>query len=149
MARIRGVHAPYLLAGLLLAATLAVSALGTPGDETGLSRSASVYDQGPGGTAVLRRWLDGLGVRTVALQGDRFAPDLAEEEVLFLLGATEPLTPADIGTLQKFVSEGGTLVVATHDVHLVRESGRRDIVLDHGRVQGDAAPELPVLEARR
>ena len=44
---------------------------------------------------------------------------------------------------------GVTVVVATHDLHLVRESGRREIVLDHGRVQGAAEADLPTLEAQR
>jgi cell division transport system ATP-binding protein len=37
---------------------------------------------------------------------------------------------------KRFQEVGVTVVVATHDVHLVRELGLREIVLDHGRVQG-------------
>jgi ABC-type ATPase involved in cell division len=41
-------------------------------------------------------------------------------------------------------------VVATHDLHLVRESGLRQIVIENGRIAA-SEPEgaLPVIEARR
>lgn len=113
MRALRRVNALYVLAAALFAAALAVSVASTSGDRTGLSRSASVYDQGPGGTALLRQWLESVGLRTVVLEGERFDPDPAREPVLFLLGASEPLTPADVVTLQRYVSSGGTLVVAT------------------------------------
>ncbi|MBI2983204.1 MAG: DUF4350 domain-containing protein [Chloroflexi bacterium] len=103
----------YLVAAVLFVATLAISALTSGTDETGLSRSASVLDEGPGGSAVLRRWLDGLGIQTRVLSGDRFAPDVEREKVVFVLGATEPLTPADVSSLRDFASSGGTVVVAT------------------------------------
>jgi uncharacterized protein DUF4350 len=113
MTLLRRLNPLYLLALVLFLVTLAAAAVGTSGDETGLSRSASVYDEGPGGTALLRRWLESAGVATTVLQGDRFDPDAAREEVLFLLGASEPLTPTDVSALQRYVSSGGTLVVAT------------------------------------
>jgi cell division transport system ATP-binding protein len=37
---------------------------------------------------------------------------------------------------KRFQEVGVTVVVATHDLHLVRELGLREIVLDHGHVQG-------------
>jgi cell division transport system ATP-binding protein len=65
-------------------------------------------------------------------------------------GNLDPELASEVMSLFRRLNDVGvTVVVATHDLHLVRESGRRDIVLDHGRVQGDAAPDLPVLEARR
>ena len=65
-------------------------------------------------------------------------------------GNLDPELASEVMSLFRRMNDVGvTVVVATHDLHLVRESGRRDIVLDHGRVQGDAAPDLPVLEARR
>jgi cell division transport system ATP-binding protein len=65
-------------------------------------------------------------------------------------GNLDPELASEVMSLFRRLNEVGvTVVVATHDLHLVRESGRRDIVLDHGRVQGDDAAPLPVLEARR
>jgi cell division transport system ATP-binding protein len=65
-------------------------------------------------------------------------------------GNLDPELASEVMSLFRRLNEVGvTVVVATHDLHLVRESGRRDIVLDHGRVQGDDAAPLPVLEAQR
>jgi cell division transport system ATP-binding protein len=50
---------------------------------------------------------------------------------------------------RRFQDVGVTVVVATHDVHLVREFGQREIVLDNGQVQGDAGDALPSLMATR
>ncbi|HEX9437616.1 MAG TPA: DUF4350 domain-containing protein [Candidatus Limnocylindria bacterium] len=113
IASVRRVNLLYLVAAALFIATLAFSAVTSRGEETGLSRSASVLDEGPGGAAVLRRWLDGLGVRTRVLSGERFAPSVQNEKVVLVLGATEPLTPADVAALRDFASRGGTAVVAT------------------------------------
>jgi hypothetical protein len=110
---VRRVNLLYLLAAVLFVATLAVSVRGGPTDETGLSRSASALDEGPGGTAVLRRWLTDLGVATRTISGDRFAPDAARDHVVLVLGATEAITPADVDALLAFASDGGTVVIAT------------------------------------
>jgi ABC-type ATPase involved in cell division len=40
-------------------------------------------------------------------------------------------------------------VIATHDMHLVREFGERVITLDHGTLQGDPGDPLPSLVATR
>lgn len=109
----RRVDLLYVLAAILFVATLGLSALTSRTDETGLSRTASVRDEGPGGAAVLRRWLDGLGVRTGVLAGERFAPDARRERAVLVLGATEPLVPADVSALRAFAEDGGTVVVAT------------------------------------
>ncbi len=113
LASARRVNVLYLVAAALFVATLAFSVFTSGTDETGLSRSASVLDDGPGGAAVLRRWLEGLGVETRVLSGERFAPDPERERVVFVLGATEPLTPADVSSLREFASRGGAVVVAT------------------------------------
>jgi cell division transport system ATP-binding protein len=50
---------------------------------------------------------------------------------------------------KRFQEVGVTVVVATHDLHLVRELGLREIVLDHGRVQGNDLDPLPGMIATR
>jgi cell division transport system ATP-binding protein len=50
---------------------------------------------------------------------------------------------------RRFQDVGVTVVVATHDIHLVREFGQREIVLENGQVQGDAGDALPSLMAIR
>jgi len=103
----------YLLAALLAIATI-VFAFATVGSEpTASGRTGSVYDDGPGGAAALRRYLQAMGASTTTLQGDRFVPDAAAASVLFILGATEAITPTDAGNVKKFVAAGGTAVVAT------------------------------------
>lgn len=153
MAALRRVNPLYVLAVALFVATLAVTALSTSGDQTGLSRSASVFDQGPGGTALLRRWLDDVGVRTSVIQGDSFAPDPAREQVLFVLGASEPLTPADVSALQRYVSGGGVLVVATEaglsEAPLLDPYGVRLTAFVAGSVLDTVGPLSSVSGARR
>ena len=58
-----------------------------------------------------------------------------------LLVADEPTGNLDavlaaevMGLFRRFNEVGVTVVVATHDLHLVHESGQREIVLDEGRV---------------
>ena len=101
------------LAIVLFAAAVALGIMtaGTS-DETGISRSASSYDEGPGGTSVLRRYLEANGVRTTTLQSDRFViPDAVR--MVLLLGATSEITGADVATLRAHVRAGGALVVAS------------------------------------
>jgi cell division transport system ATP-binding protein len=50
---------------------------------------------------------------------------------------------------KRFQEVGVTVVVATHDLHLVREFAQREIVLDHGRVQGGRDENLPSFSATR
>jgi cell division transport system ATP-binding protein len=50
---------------------------------------------------------------------------------------------------RRFQDVGVTVVIATHDHHLVREFGQRVIVLEDGRVHGDAADSLPSVVATR
>lgn len=114
MTALRRVNVLYALAALLFIGTVAFSVV-TAGqtDPTGLERTASVYDEGPAGTAVLRRWLEGVGVRTTVIQGDLFQPRFEEARAVLLLGANELLTPADVSDLRDLVANGGTLVIAT------------------------------------
>ncbi len=50
---------------------------------------------------------------------------------------------------RRFQDVGVTVVVATHDLHIVREFGQREIVLDNGQVQGSATDSLPSVVATR
>src|SRR6516164_3114786 len=50
---------------------------------------------------------------------------------------------------RRFQDVGVTVVIASHDHHLVREFGQRVIVLENGRVQGDADDPLPSVLAVR
>ena len=50
---------------------------------------------------------------------------------------------------RRFQDVGVTVVVATHDLHLVREFGQRVITLDGGRLQGEAPDTLPSVVAKR
>jgi hypothetical protein len=103
----------YLLAALLAVATLVFAFATVGAAPTGSARTGSVYDDGPGGAAALRRFLAAMGADTITLQGDHFAPDPSTASVLFILGATEAITPTDADNVKKFVAAGGTAVVAT------------------------------------
>jgi cell division transport system ATP-binding protein len=50
---------------------------------------------------------------------------------------------------KRFQEVGVTVVVATHDVHLVREFGQREIVIENGHVRGDGDDDLPHVVATR
>jgi cell division transport system ATP-binding protein len=50
---------------------------------------------------------------------------------------------------KRFQEVGVTIVVATHDMHLVRELGLREILLDNGRVQGGDSEPLAGMVATR
>ena len=50
---------------------------------------------------------------------------------------------------RRFQDVGVTVVVATHDLHVVREFGQREIVLENGEVHGDANDPLPSVIAVR
>ena len=53
--------------------------------------------------------------------------------------------------LKRFQSVGVTVIVATHDIHSVRELGQRTLVLDAGRIAkgGDVDEPLPSIVASR
>jgi len=50
---------------------------------------------------------------------------------------------------KRFQEVGVTVVVATYDAHLVQEFAQREIVLDHGHLQGAHDETLPSLTATR
>ena len=50
---------------------------------------------------------------------------------------------------RRFQDVGVTVVVATHDLHVVREFGQREIVLENGEVHGEANDPLPSVIAVR
>ena len=110
----RRIH-PLYVAGVVLAAAslaLAIATSGRSGQGDALGRSASVYDDGPGGASAVRRYLDAMGARTTVVQGDRFGiPQNAN--VLFILGASESISAFDVAAIRDFVSAGGTLVLAS------------------------------------
>jgi uncharacterized protein DUF4350 len=112
MKRLRRVHPLYYLALVLFIAALIASVL-TADSSGGVSRSASVYDTGPGGTAALRKYLDAMGASTTTVQGDTFAADPSQVGVLFMLGPSEAFTPLDAVAVRRFVTGGGTAVLAT------------------------------------
>jgi hypothetical protein len=110
---LRRVNPFYVLAVALMIGALAFTVVNTGSRDTGLVRGGSVYDQTSGGAAALRRYLDAMGARTVTVEGDRFVVDGQRTGVLFVLGASEAITPQDADTVKSFVRSGGTVVVAT------------------------------------
>jgi cell division transport system ATP-binding protein len=50
---------------------------------------------------------------------------------------------------RRFQDVGVTVVVATHDVHVVREFGQREIVIENGQVHGNVSDHLPSVIAVR
>ena len=109
---------PLVIVGaVLLAVTLVLTALGTRADEQDRGVTASVYDEGPGGAATLRRLIDAVGLHTVTLEGDRFAPRIDSARVLFMLRASELVTVQDVAAVRTYLRDGGTVVVA-HDFEI-------------------------------
>ena len=76
-------------------------------------RSGSVLDTSSGGTSDLRLLVEGLGARTVIVQGDRFAPRESGATVLLMLGVTEFISDTDVTALRSYLQDGRTVVVAT------------------------------------
>jgi hypothetical protein len=111
MRRLRRVHPLYWLALVLFVVALAASALTAGSGEE--ARTASVYDNGSGGAAALRRFFDAMGATTTTVQGDTFAIDPERTAVLFILGPSEAITPGDAEAVRRFVRAGGTAVLAT------------------------------------
>ena len=112
MRLLRRVHPLYYLALVLFIAAIVASAL-TADSSGGISRSASVYDTGPGGTAALRKYVEAMGASTTTVQGDTFAADPSQIGVLFMLGPSEAFTQVDAIAVRRFITGGGTAVLAT------------------------------------
>jgi cell division transport system ATP-binding protein len=80
-----------------------------------------------------------------------------------VLIADEPTGNLDHGlalevmrVFKRFQEVGVTVIIATHDLDLVKEFGQREIVIENGQVVGpsgggpaDGLPPLPALQARR
>ena len=65
-------------------------------------------------------------------------------------GNLDPVLSREVMALfGRFRDAGVTVVIATHDKALVRESGQREIVLADGRLQGIGTPDVPTLEVPR
>jgi cell division transport system ATP-binding protein len=65
-------------------------------------------------------------------------------------GNLDPDLALDVMRLfRRFQEVGVTVVVATHDVHLVREFGMREIVIENGHVHGGLGDDLPTVIATR
>jgi hypothetical protein len=107
------VLATLALFAALIALTVATAGTGGGAGSPTFGRSGSIYDESPGGASVLRRYLEGVGLTVVPVQGDRFAPAGAGITTLFLLGPTDALESSDLQALHDFVRFGGTLVIAT------------------------------------
>jgi cell division transport system ATP-binding protein len=50
---------------------------------------------------------------------------------------------------RRFQDVGVTVVVATHDLHIVREFGQRELMIDNGQIHGDGGDSLPSVIAVR
>src|ERR1700684_357263 len=50
---------------------------------------------------------------------------------------------------RRFQDVGVTVIVATHDVHIVREFGNRHIVIENGQIHGGVSDSLPSVVATR
>jgi cell division transport system ATP-binding protein len=73
-----------------------------------------------------------------------------------LLIADEPTGNLDPGLaleimrlFRRFQDVGVTVVVATHDVHIVREFSHRELIIDNGQIHGDVTDSLPSVIAVR
>ena len=111
---------PLLVVGaVLLVLVIALTALGSAGlDDQDHGQTASVYDEGPGGAATLRRLIEAVGIGTVTLEGDRFAPRIETARVLFMLRVSELVTVQDVAAVRAYLRDGGTVIVA-HDFELL------------------------------
>jgi cell division transport system ATP-binding protein len=50
---------------------------------------------------------------------------------------------------RRFQDVGVTVIVATHDLHVVHEFGQRTIILEDGEIKGGADAPLPSMTATR
>jgi cell division transport system ATP-binding protein len=70
-------------------------------------------------------------------------------------GNLDPVLAAEVmGLFRRLNEVGTTIVVATHDLHLVKQSGLREITLNAGMLAGDSGTnlrveDLPGLQAQR
>jgi cell division transport system ATP-binding protein len=65
-------------------------------------------------------------------------------------GNLDPALALEVMKLfRRFQDVGVTVIIATHDLHVVQEFGQRHIVLEDGRIQGSAEAPLPSMTASR
>jgi cell division transport system ATP-binding protein len=67
-------------------------------------------------------------------------------------GNLDPALSLEVmGLFRRFTEVGVTVVVATHDLDIVKAWGLREIVVADGRVRDPATPslDLPIMEAQR
>jgi len=78
---------------------------------------------------------------------------VAKPSVLIADEPTGNLDPAlaleVMKVFKRFQDVGVTVIIATHDLHVVHEFGQRTIVLDDGQIQGSADVPLPSMTATR
>lgn len=104
---------PLLLLGAaLLLIVIILTAMTPRSDDVDHGLTASVYDEGPGGAATLRRLIEAVGLRTVTLEGDTFTPRIEVARVLFMLRPSELVTPQDVAAVRSYLQAGGTVVAA-------------------------------------
>ncbi|HET8569281.1 MAG TPA: DUF4350 domain-containing protein [Candidatus Limnocylindria bacterium] len=112
MRRLRRPDPLAAAAVVLFVVAVATSLAGAGGTAPALGgRTASVYDDGPGGATVLRRYLADAGLRVDTIEGARFGP--IASDVVLVLGATEEIDAAAAGLFREHMDRGGTVVVAT------------------------------------
>jgi len=139
MRRLGRVHPLYWLALVLFVASIAVTALAARAPQD-LGRTASVFDDGPGGTAALRRYLGAMGATTLVLEGDTFAPDPERAGLLFMLAPSELVTTRDIDALRAYLEAGGTVVFASDQAPIERALTSRLLADFDVRVAGRLDP---------
>ena len=65
-------------------------------------------------------------------------------------GNLDPALALEVMKLfKRFQDVGVTVIIATHDLHVVHEFGQRRIVLEDGQVQGSGEVPLPSMTAQR
>lgn len=85
----------------------------TASDSSTAGRTASVFDEGPGGASALRKFVEAMGASTLTLQGDSFTIEAQRTGVVFVIGPSETITTLDVVAVRRFISDGGTVVLAT------------------------------------
>jgi hypothetical protein len=99
-----------VLGGLFLALLLLLAIPPTTERQPPLT----VYSAEPGGGKGLRLWLDALGYRVTTLEGDRFAIG-RDVTTLLVLAPTTAIGPFEEGELERWVRQGGRLIVSADD----------------------------------
>lgn len=122
-----------VIGALVVLAVLATIGAQEPGSD---SPTPSVTNGGPRGLGVLAAWLEGAGVRVVALDGA--LAELGERGAVVLAAPARELAGDEVAALRRFVEGGGTLV------YLVSRSTPQPALHQWLRVsRGEAPPFAP------